>query len=303
MQTLLRSWRHKRRTAALLLCGLAGAGQGHATEGGGLSVYPDGIENYHTGALPPPGLYTLVYGGRSHYDQVRDDSGHALPITGFKVNVDVLAPRLVWVTSQQVFGGQLALHGFLPLLRVDASAGGQHARHTGVGDIAFGPALGWHHSATLHTIAAVDFVAPTGRYDRNDLANLGRNHWAVQPVFAVSRIDPAGWNADVKLMWDVNLRNHDTATRSGQAVHADLALGWGLGNGWTLGAGGYVYRQVSDDSGPNASAGKATANAVGPSLRYTHANGLLLTVKVQKEFAVRNRPQGQQLWFKAVLPF
>lgn len=40
----------------------------HATEGGGLAIYPDGLENYLVGALPPPGVHALVYAGAARYD-------------------------------------------------------------------------------------------------------------------------------------------------------------------------------------------------------------------------------------------
>jgi hypothetical protein len=61
--------------------------------------------------------------------------------------------------------------------------------------------LGWHHSDKLHSVLALDVYAPTGRFDKNDVTNIGRNYWAVQPVFGVSRIDPNGLNADAKVMW------------------------------------------------------------------------------------------------------
>ena len=46
----------KHYTRALALAGLAlGSVTAHATEGG-VSVYPNGTENYMAGALPPPGF-------------------------------------------------------------------------------------------------------------------------------------------------------------------------------------------------------------------------------------------------------
>jgi hypothetical protein len=148
---------------------------------------------------------------------------------------------------------------------------------------------------------ALDVVAPTGHHDRADPSSPGRNIWTIQPVLAVSRVQASGWNVDVKAMYDVNLVNHATGTRSGQALHADYALGWGLGNGWVLGVGGHAYRQVTDDTGPGA-AGRARAFALGPALKYDSGQGWFLTAKLQRESGVRNRPQGEQFYVKAVLP-
>lgn len=274
-----------------------------ATEGGGLGIYPDGLENFLSGALPPPGVHGLLYAGYARYGTVRDNAGDEVPVPDFKVDVAVVAPRLVWVTGQSLFGGQLAFHAIAPVLDVHFKAAGASYRSSGLGDIAFGPALGFHASPSLHWVAAVDFVAPTGEYDKTDPSSLGKNYWTVQPIFALSTIDPAGLNVDVKLMYDINMKNKDTETKSGQAVHADYAVGWGFGNGWAAGVGGHVFEQVSADSGPNSAAGKARAFAIGPSLRFFDGKGVLVTAKLQKEFSVKNRPEGTQLYVKATIPF
>lgn len=116
-------------------------------------------------------------------------------------------------------------------------------------------------------------------------------------------MQPTGFNGDLKVMYDLNFRNTRTDTRSGQAIHADYSAGWGIGNGWVLGVGGYVYQQTTNDQGPAAAQGKARALAVGPSIRYANDRGWLLTVKWQKEFEVRNRPSGSQFYVKASIPF
>lgn len=274
-----------------------------ATEGGGLASYPDGLENFMSGALPPPGVHSLVYVGAAKYDKVRDNSGNEVPIPNFKVNVGVVAPRLIWVTGQTVLGGQLAFHAIAPLLDVDFKAGPGSWRSTGLGDITFGPALGYHASPNLHYVAGVDIFAPTGAYDKTDPSSLGKNIWVIQPVFALSYIQPSGVNADIKVMYDFNMKNSATHTRSGQAIHADYALGWGFGNGWLAGVGGHVFQQVSSDSGPNAAAGKAQAFGFGPSIKYDTGKGFFFTAKLQREFDVKNRPEGTQLYVKAILPF
>lgn len=273
-----------------------------ATEGNGLGVYPDGLENFLSGALPPPGVHTLVYAGHNSYDRLRDNLGAHIGPPDFKVDVNLVVPRVVWVTPQTVLGGQLAVEALLPLLDVQVKAGGQSFQRSGLGDLILGAALGYHHGPSLHSVLGVDVYLPTGQYNQQDPASLGKNIWAVQPIVAVSHIDPAGWNADAKVMWDINGRNSATRTRSGQALHADLDAGWGLGNGWVLGVAGHVFQQVTDDSGPNAGTGKASAMGFGPSLRYAQGPWLF-TAKFQNEFHVRNRPEGQQLLLKASLPF
>ncbi|WP_026354394.1 SphA family protein [Massilia niastensis] len=282
--------------ALMLACGAA-----CATEGAGLGVYPDGLENFMSGALPPPGLYGIAYGGHLRYDSVRDGEGKRVDVPNFGVRVGVVAPRLVWVTGRTLLGGQLAFHAVAPLLDVDVRAGAGRWKSSGLGDMTFGAALGYHASPSLHYLVSLDVVAPTGRYARDDPASLGKNVWTVQPVLALSYVKARGWNLDLKAMVDFNRSNRDTGTRSGRALHADYALGWGFGNGWVAGLGGHGYRQFGDDTGPGA-AGRARAFAVGPVLKYDSGKGWFLTAKLQREFGVRNRPRGEQFHVKAVLP-
>lgn len=275
----------------------------HATEGGG-SSYPMGAENYMSGAMPPPGLYSQFFVGHYEADSLRDNRGDKVPID-FHVRANSLSPRLIWVTEQQLFGASLAFHAIVPLVDLKVEVQGQSQSKQGLGDIIFGPALGFHHSEKLHTILALDFIAPSGEYDRGDLANIGRNYWVVEPVLAVSYVDPAGLNLDAKIMYDFNLRNDATDYRSGQELHMDYAVGWGLGNGWVVGVGGYVQYQTTDDrqDGRRVDDNKGRALAFGPSIKYADKRGRFITAKWEQETAVRNRAEGSAYWAKLTIPF
>ncbi|MBK5304497.1 MULTISPECIES: SphA family protein [Gammaproteobacteria] len=273
-----------------------------ATEGGG-SSYPMGAENYMTGAMPPPGFYGQIFAESYRADRLLDNRGQRA-VDDFHLSADVIAPRLIWVTEQKILDGALAFHVNVPLVDLRVEVNGQHQNKTGLGDIIFGPALGYHYSEKFHAIYAVDVFAPTGRYDRGDLANIGRNYWAFEPIAAFSYVDPAGVNADIKMMYDFNLRNAATDYRSGQELHADYSLGWGFGNGWVVGVGGYVYRQTTDDrqDGERIEDNKGRAFAIGPSIKYASNSGWFVTAKWQKESEVRNRPEGEAYWVKLTVP-
>jgi len=286
---------------SLLLAGLSGNVQ--ATESGG-SSYPMGAENYMSGAMPPPGFYGIVYSSHYDADSLRDNDGEKLPVD-FRVRASSIDPRFIWVTDQQILGGTLALHTIMPLVDLKVDLNGQSQSKQGLGDMTFGAALGYHLSDKLHTIVALDIMAPTGEYDRNDLANIGRNYWDIQPVLAFSYIDPEGLNADAKIMYDFNLKNHATDYTSGQEFHVDYAIGWGLGNGWVVGVGGYVYQQTTDDrqDGERIENNKGRAFAIGPSIKYASSKGWFLTAKWQQESNVRNRAEGEAYWLKLTVPF
>ncbi|MGJ7916174.1 transporter [Massilia sp. LXY-6] len=289
-------------TAASMFCNAA-----LATEGGG-SVYANGVESFLSGAMPPPGFYPIVYGTRYRATALRDSEGNdiAAAVGGFRAEVTGVVPRFVWVTKHQVLGGQLAFHAIVPLLDVDVRVGSNKMSKRGVGDLNFATALGYHASDKLHYVFAFEVNAPTGKYSRSDVANVGRNYWMVEPLLAISYIQPRGLNADLKLMLDYNFRNTDTDYRSGRELHADYAVGWGLGNGWVLGAGGYLYRQVSDDhvGGTDVAGGnRGRAFALGPVVKYQSKNGWFLTAKYENQYDVRNRADGGAFWVKTIVPF
>lgn len=289
--------------SSLLLAGLACALPTQATEGGG-SVYAPGVNGFGCCALPPPGTYMMVDTQYYRSDELKGNDGRSVPVRGFKVRASAIAPRFIWVTPQEVLGGNLVLHSIVPVVSLDVSAGGHSQHETGVGDIVFGPGIGWHLSPKLHTVAAIDFFAPTGEYDKNDLANIGRNYWATHLVGGVSYVNATGLNADAKVMYGINARNHDTDYRSGDEFIVDYAAGWAFGNGWTLGVGGYFYQQVTDDEqdGHRLADNKGSARALGPALRYDSGNGWFLTLKGYHETGVRNRAEGDALWLRAVFP-
>ncbi|MNO50438.1 hypothetical protein D3C76_408140 [compost metagenome] len=290
-------------TSALLLGILSAAPHASATEGGG-TVYAPGVNGFGCCALPPPGTYMMVDVQHYRADELKGNDGRSVPVPGFKVRADAIAPRFIWVTPQELLGGTLALHTIVPVVTLDVSAGGRSQRNTGVGDIVFGPAIGWHHSANLHTVAAIDFFAPTGEYDKDDLANIGRNYWATHLVGGISWIDAKGFNADAKVMYGINARNDDTDYRSGDEFIVDYAAGWAFGNGWTVGVGGYFYQQITDDDqdGHSVRDNKGAARAIGPSVRYDSGQGWFLTAKAYQETGVRNRAEGDTLWLRAVFP-
>jgi hypothetical protein len=193
----------------------------------------------------------MLFLERYSADRVNDADGNNLNVPGFKVTANAVVPRFIWVTGVKFLGGDLSWHAIVPVVNLKVSAAGNSQTKTGIGDITTGPGIGYHHSANLHSLLGVDLYMPTGGYDKNDLANIGRNYWAIDPLYILNYIDPTGFNADIKSGYIFNARNKDTDYRSGQEFHFDYAAGWGLGNGWTAGVGGYYYQQqmTSDKQG------------------------------------------------------
>ena len=274
-----------------------------ATENGG-SIYPNGTENFLAGAMPPPGFYTLLYGDQYHSHTLRDNNGDQVPVD-FMLNVQALATRFIWVTKLKVLGGDFALHTIIPLVNLDVQIGSNRDTRCGIGDVTFGPGLGYHPTKNFHYVFAIDTNSPTGSYDKTRLANTGRNYFNIEPLAIATYEQPVGINADLKVMYDFNFKNTATDYSSGQELHADYAVGWGIGNGFVFGIGGYAYQQTTNDTqnGSTVPNNKGRTYAIGPNMKYDNGKGWFVTVKYVDEFEVRNRADGQQLQFKMSIPF
>ncbi|RDI04652.1 transporter [Comamonas sp. AG1104] len=288
----------------LLICAsVIGAASANAAEGGG-SVYPNGAENFVAGALPPPGIYGIAFVNHYEANRLNDFSGKQIDIPGFKVRATAITPRVIWVPGVSVLGGDLVAHMLAPLVEVEAKMGGQSQKKSGLGDITMGLGVGHHHGSNLHTILGLDVTLPTGSYRNGDLANLGRNYSALEPVLAVSYLNSQGFNGDLRMGYLINRVNKATDYRSGQEFHLDYAAGWGLGNGWVLGLGGYYRKQTQLDKqmGVELSNSKTSGMAIGPSIKYDSGRGWFLTAKWQFEKNMKNSAQGNALWLRAALP-
>jgi hypothetical protein len=108
-----------------------------ATEGGG-SIYAVGNENFTCCALPPPGLYGIVYAQALTADKVKGNDGQVVTPPSFKVRAQAIAPRLVWVSPYQLAGASFGLHAIFPIVRLDVNvAPGIAQTQTGQGDVVF----------------------------------------------------------------------------------------------------------------------------------------------------------------------
>lgn len=282
--------------AALLALG---SGTVFATEGGADS-FAAGAEGIMAGALPPPGVYFLGYYQNYHAKDLMDDKGNTVPID-FDLKVSAFVPRVVWMSEQTFWGGQLGAYGILPLVDLKVSAAGSQDDRSGVGDLIVGPMLGWHQD-NHHWVAAMEFVLPTGSYDENRLANLGKNYTTFRPILGYSYSD-AMWDLSTKMAYSINSKNDDTNYKSGQYFSADYSLGYKVMPAVTVALQGNLFKQISDDKADHLVGGNLGQSlSVGPAIHY-QKKGWSLEGKYLKETQVENRPKGDSAWLKLVWAF
>jgi len=269
----------------------------------GLGAYQNGAECFMAGAVPPPGTYFLNYFMFYTADKFKIKDGPDVPHFDAKVTADVL--RLIHVTKHQILGGFWGMHVFLPFVNVDLTTPAGDDSKFGIGDIIVDPFILSWHSKNWHFATGVDIYIPTGAYDKNDIANIGRNYWTFEPIAAFTFVSDSGFEVSSKFMYDFNTENNDTDYRSGQEFHFDYLIGYKFAP-WGIGLSGYYYKQITDDkkSGEKVepAGNKGQVFAMGPSIKYDYKN-MTFNLKYQREMAVENKPEGNRFWFKFVYAF
>lgn len=139
---------------------------------------------------------------------------------------------------------------------------------------------------------------PTGNYDKNRIANTGRNAWALSPQLGLTYFDPSsGWEVSGAAIYVNSFANTDTHYRSGDIVHVEYAVGKMLAPQFKIGAVGYYAQQLSADSGAGATLGsrKLRVAAIGRGVTFTFTvNDTIvnLVAKYYREFDAQNTTQG-----------
>jgi hypothetical protein len=138
-------------------------------------------------------------------------------------------------------------------------------------------------------------IAPTGAYDVDRAVNLGRNYWSFDTVGAATWLN-ADTGTEVSLAPGimVNTKNDDTEYRTGAEFHLDLTANQFLSETFAIGLRGYVYQQVSGDSGDGAVLGGFESDAVevGPGFFWTPGFGggqIVVQGKWLHDFGASNR--------------
>ena len=157
--------------------------------------------------------------------------------------------------------------------------------------------------------------APTGAFDNNNVANVGRNFWTFEPSAAVSFFrntygrNRLGYEFTTSTGFDFNTKNSATHYQSGDQFHLDGTLAVHVENkkgdrAYGAGVSGFFYQQITGDSvgGVSVPNFEAMTTGVGPELSFLtkikeHV-AVAAEVKWLPELSVSNRLQGNAVWFK-----
>lgn len=229
---------------------------------------------------------------------------------------------LLYQTPYQLLGGSYAVATVIPYVWIKVEGNSKIGPVTGpkvsdstsgLGDITLYPfILGWTNAMDMKYDVRLGIYTPTGDYDKGHLANPGRNYWTFEPTLSFSWLSTKiGTEFTIFGAMDFNTENQATDYQSGTSFHIDgtvaqhLPLFGGIAG---AGAEGFVYEQITGDSGSGATLGSFEGHTygVGPVVSYAHKIGKVDfagEVKWLPELDVRKRLKGDYVWVKLGLVF
>ena len=149
---------------------------------------------------------------------------------------------------------------------------------------------------------------PTGDYDDKRLANLGIGHAAFDGGAGYTYLDQkTGREFSAVAGLTYNWENNDTQYKNGIDSHLDWAASQFLSANWQVGVVGYVYYQLTGDSGSGAKLGsfKSRVASIGPQVGYAFTIGgqpAYANLRGYWEFEAKNRVEGYAVFATLVIP-
>jgi hypothetical protein len=150
--------------------------------------------------------------------------------------------------------------------------------------------------------------APTGEYDKRNLANTSLNHWALMQRLAGTYFNPkTGFEITGAAVYSVNWENPATDYETGDILNLEGAVTQNFGP-LGVGAVGYAMIQTTPDSGAGARLGsfESRVYGAGPIVTYTLGEGisaLTLIAKWYAEFDAQNTFEGNTVDVAASFKF
>jgi len=171
----------------------------------------------------------------------------------------------------------------------------------GVGDLYPTGSLRWSQGVNnLMTYLTGDI--PVGLYNAQNLANLGIGHGAVDAGSGYTYFDQqTGHEFSAVIGATYNLTNPKTQYKNGIDGHLDWGTSQFLSASLQVGSVGYIYDQLTGDSGSGAKLGpfESRVIGIGPQIGYLFPVAGMqgyVNLKAFGEFDARNRPSGWNAW-------
>ena len=236
---------------------------------------------------------------------------------GLESSFPLLLVQPSYAPERKLFGGQLSFGlGFgygSNTTEADISTSpsgtgfGRSDSTTGFTDLYPIASLAWSRGVN-NWMTYVTGDVPTGDYDPTQLANIGIGHAAIDAGGGYTYLDEqTGHEFSVVAGLTYNWENPDTDYQNGIDFHFDWGVSQFLSAHWQVGLAGYLYYQLTGDSGSGAKLGSFDSKvaSIGPQIGYLFTiDGLQAYANVRGywEFWAENRLKGYAVFATLQIP-
>lgn len=289
--------------------------QALATETG-TTHYAVGVNTLGDGYMPKPGTLELRNYTVFHWSHRQAGNSGEETVPGFRNTGSVNAMRFLYTFDQPIGPFHYTLGAAAPIVEynnVKTDSSSDHA--TNLQDFDLQSYLSYHtRNKKLFLYFGLDVYAPTGKYNKNDLVNIGKNYWSFDPSINITYHVTDKLTLDLASYAEFNTKNHATHYQSGHLIDTDYGVSYQpfvhhsksdfiqhLG----FGINGYFLQQFTNDEikgktvEPNGN--RARAFAIGPQVIY-HTDFGAFALKWQHDLAVENRAASDAVWFQFAVP-
>lgn len=264
----------------------------------GLDTWTRGL-GIDAGTQAPPGLLLIYRLIDFSANTARDRNGDALPIPGLRIGARANALAVAF-TGKPHGAPYLTAVASLPLGAVsfDSDVPPVALENVGLADMFFAALrVGWR-MPRYDVVTSYGFYVPTGKFDPEDAASVGRGYWINQlslggAVYFDSTRNP---RASVLISYEHNQPRRRTGGRRGGLLNVQGGAGTTVFKNVTAGFAGYALWQVSDDRGalpPELTGARTRAYGLGPEIDVTIPKfRMRVDVRAEWDFGVVAHPQG-----------
>ncbi|MBN1662116.1 MAG: transporter [Deltaproteobacteria bacterium] len=285
---------------------------------GGWSSYTPGTYGDFSMNYAAPGLYfreNVVYfkGKLDDMPVMPGINANLKQTTWFNLlGITYVAPQKIlganyFITTNIPYGFSAKLEANVPAFGLTLSESVSGFGELGVGDVWIAPiGLMWN-IGSFHITLTENIVLPTGKYDPDNLINMGRNYTSYDTDIGFTWLDEKnGHEVSLIAGYLINSTNHKTDYKTGNEFHVDFALNQFFSERFAVGITGYYYQQVTDDSGSGVVASdgyKSSSAGVGPAVFVGLTKDIQIMGKWIWEYHAKNRFKGNWATVSLVVKF
>jgi len=253
--------------------------------------YPAGVEGIKGASLPPPGLYlrdyNVFYAAHTYADGPAD----------FNVLAYINAPRLVWMTDQEILGARYGMDALMTYAYMDWSMGNRDDDFAGIGDMQIEPLLLAWQFDRFDLSTGYALWIPTGDFDRTRPDVISKGFWSHMLTLGGTWYPGTGedksWAVSMLNRYEFCHEQQKTDIDPGQVFTTEFAVSKGLRPGLDVGLVGYYQQQVTEDRGRTASDKLDRKLGIGPEISaFWPKIGLFTSLRYAYEFGAVERPEG-----------